>query len=165
MSGKKRKQPIEKHEGPDHSSPYPVSRMAPPISLADLARQVEMADQAIASHAGARLQVISDQIKKLQEQARQVLEKARADQDLHRVKCNFKRIPGKIYYLYARPDGSRYFSMLSPDDWQGAPPGSFAGGFRLEADMSWTSAEDPDRGAGFSEIMTGYLHSRDKDNR
>lgn len=130
------------HKKSDHSSPYPVSRLAPPIQLIDLARQIEKADQAIANQLSAKLQVISDQIKKLQNQAREELERARYDQYLHRVRCDFKRIPGKIYYLYAKEDDSRYFSLLSPDDWQGKPPNTYIGSFRLEADMSWTPAEN-----------------------
>ena len=28
------------HEGPDRQSPYPVSRLAPPISLVDMAKEM-----------------------------------------------------------------------------------------------------------------------------
>ena len=37
------------HRGPDHSSPYPVSRLAPGFGLVDLAREIEQADQSVAS--------------------------------------------------------------------------------------------------------------------
>ena len=162
MADKKNKgKSIAKHEGPDHSSPYPVSRLAPPTQLVDLARQIEKADQMIGTRVSSKLQVISDQIKILQDQAREVLEKARIDQDLHRVRCNFKRIPGRIYHLYAKEDDSRYFSMLSPDDWRGDPPDAYIGPYRLEADMSWTQADNRDEEQGsFSEMLTGLLHNR-----
>ena len=35
-------------------------------------------------------------------------------------------------------NGERYFSMLSPEDWRGAPPHRFEGSYALEADMRWT---------------------------
>lgn len=38
----------------------------------------------------------------------------RNDQHLHRAACNFKKVPGKVYYLYVRESGQAYFSMLSP---------------------------------------------------
>lgn len=48
-------------------------------------------------------------------QAQRVLEEAKRDADLHHAACNFKKIPGKLYYLYKRPSGQTYFSMLSSE--------------------------------------------------
>jgi len=48
-------------------------------------------------------------------QAQLVLEEAKRDADLHHAACNFKKIPGKLYYLYKRNSGQTYFSMLSPE--------------------------------------------------
>lgn len=129
------------HRGGDHSSPYPVSRLAPAFGLVDLAREIEQADQMVATRLGSQLQVIAEQVKALQAQARAILEQARADQRLHHARCAFRRIPGKTYHLYEEPDGSLAFSMLSPDDWGGQPPKPFVGSYRLENDMSWTPAE------------------------
>ena len=129
------------HDGTDHSSAYPVSRLAPGFGLVDLAREIEQADQMVSSRLGAQLQVIADQVKALQAQAREILEQARADQRLHRARCGFRRIPGHVYHLYEDADGSLAFSMLSPDDWHGHPPKPFVGSYRLEADMSWTPAD------------------------
>ena len=129
------------HRGADHSSPYPVSRLAPSFGLADLAREIEQADQMVAGRLGAQLEVIAEQVRSLQAQARRVLERAREDQRLHHARCAFQRKPGHIYHLYEEPDGSLAFSMLSPDDWGGDPPKPFRGSFRLQSDLSWTPAE------------------------
>jgi len=129
------------HRGPDRSAPYPVSRLAPSIELVDMAREIAQADAMLNNRAGSKLKVIADQIKALQAAAHEVLEEAKQDQELHRAECAFKRQPGKIYYLYERANGSRYFSMLSPQDWRETPPHSFVGAYRLEADLSWTPAE------------------------
>lgn len=136
------------HEGPAHSAPYPVSRLAPGFGLVDLAREIEQADRMVSGRLGAQLEVIAEQVKALQAQARRVLEQARADQQLHHARCAFRRIPGKIYHLYEESDGSLAFSMLSPEDWGGAPPKPFRGSYRLETDLSWTPADkahDADR--------------------
>ena len=133
------------HRGPDHQAPYPVSRLAPAIDLVDVARQIEQADQMIGTRVNAKLRVIADQIKALQEEARAVLAEAQRDQDLHRARITFNRRPGHIYHLYRKEDGSLYFSMLSPEDWQDRPPHPFVGSFRLEADLSWTPLEEVDR--------------------
>lgn len=132
------------HRGADHAAPYPVSRLAPAVELVDLAKQIGDADRMVGTRVSAKLQVIADQIKALQAEARTVLEEARNDQELHRADCNFQRKPGSTYHLYRRDDGSQYFSMLSPQDWRGSPPHRFVGTYRLENDMSWTPADKLD---------------------
>jgi hypothetical protein len=130
------------HRGADHSSPYPVSRLAPGFGLVDLAHEIEQADQVVAGRLGAQLEVIAEQVRSLQAQARRVLEQAREDQRLHHARCTFQRKAGHIYHLYEEPDGSLAFSMLSPDDWGGDPPRPFRGSYRLQSDLSWTPAEN-----------------------
>jgi hypothetical protein len=131
----------DKHGGPDHSSPYPVSRLAPPVGLVDAAREIEKADETIRNHVGSKLRVIAEQMRSLRDQAHAIMEEAQRDAELHRATCQFKKRPGHTYHLYEKPDGSLYFSMLSPEDWSGAPPHPHRGAYRLEADLSWTPAE------------------------
>lgn len=126
------------HEGPDRSSPYPVSRLAPAIELVDLAREIGEADRMLNVRVSSKLKVIADQIRALQNEARSVLDEAKQDQELNHARCSFQRKPGNAYHLYKEKNGSTYFSMLSPDDWQGKPPHDFIGSYRLESDMSWT---------------------------
>jgi hypothetical protein len=128
------------HQGDDRSSPYPVSRLAPAFGLVELAEELEKADQMVSGRVNAQLSQIATQIRSLQAQARQVLEAAREDMQLHRAKCHFRRIPGKVYHLYRHSNGELHFSMLSPDDWKGRPPQEFVGSYRLESDMSWVPA-------------------------
>ncbi len=126
---------------PAHSSPYPVSRLAPAFDLVDAAREIARADAMITSIAGSKLALIADQIRALQAEARAVLEQAQRDFDLHRARCAFERRPGHVYHLYRRAPDELYFSMLSPADWEGTPPHEHVGSYRLEADMSFTPAE------------------------
>jgi hypothetical protein len=134
-----------KHDGPASTSPYPLSRMSAPHDLVDTARAIQEADAILATVATDKLSQIAEQIRALQDQARDVLERARRDAELHRAECRFQKVAGQTYHLYRRTrDGSDalYFSMLSPADWRGAPPDAFAGSFRLEADQSFTPAEE-----------------------
>lgn len=132
------------HEGPPRASPYPLSRLAPPHDLVDVAREIQQADAMLGAVAAGKLRVIADQIRALQAEARAVLERAREHHDLHRAECAFAKRPGAVYHLYRRDAGALYFSMLSPDDWAGRPPHAFAGSFRLELDMSWTKVSPSD---------------------
>ncbi|KAM7438309.1 hypothetical protein ABFA07_012127 [Porites harrisoni] len=50
-----------------------------------------------------------------------------------------------MYYLYRRNNGTTYFSMLSPKEWGSSCPHDYLGAYKLEADMSWTIAEDVER--------------------
>lgn len=127
--------------GPARSSPYPVQRLAPVHDLVDAAKTIAEADRMIGVVVGAKLQVIADQIRALQAQARAILEGAQEAAALHRAECRFARRPGHVYWLYRRPDASLYFSMLSPEDWNGAPPHELVGAYRLESDASWSPAE------------------------
>ena len=144
----KQKQPsdssIQKHQGADHSAPYTVSRMAPSFELVNLAEEISQADATLAAHASGKLRLIANQIKALQEEARQVLEKTQGDQLLHRAQCNFKRQPGKSYHLYQKDDGINYFSMLAPVEWGNKPPHTFLGSYQLQPDMSWIAVDDLD---------------------
>lgn len=114
--------------------------------LVELAGQIAQADQFTRSTAGAKLQVIAEQVRFLQEQARKVLEEARLDALINHTACNFKKIPGKTYYIYKQrknPD-KEFMSMISPEEWgRSCPP--FVAGYRLELDMSWTHLSDLDK--------------------
>ncbi|MBL8601243.1 MAG: DUF2452 domain-containing protein [Myxococcales bacterium] len=133
------------HDGAAHSAPYGLSRMAPAIDLVDMAREIKQADALLGAVAADKLGQIAEQIRALQEQARALLEKTRRDASLHRVPCRFAKVPGQVYHLYRRDpndEASRFWSILSPDDWRGRLPGEHLGAYRLESDQSFTAAAD-----------------------
>lgn len=107
---------------------------------------VEEADDYTKATVGGKLELIAEQIKGLQKQARSILETAQRDVELNHARCNFKRRVGQIYHLYRRKvkdsDDMVVWSMLSPEDWQGNPPDKFLGSYRFEGDHSWTKVED-----------------------
>lgn len=132
----------DRPRGPQAASPYPLSRLSAKHDLIDVAREIQRADAALAAVAGAQLETIAHQIRELQREAARVLEAARRDAELHRTTCRFKKIPGRVYHLYRKPDDERYFSMLSPQDWAGSPPHPYEGSYRLEADMRWSAQDE-----------------------
>lgn len=136
------------HEGgtelATRAAPYPMSRLSPRFELVDLAEEIARADETMALVASAKLEMVRRQIVALQQQARAILDEAAFAAELHRAQCNFRKVPGRIYHLYrrgaARPD-QLYFSMLSPDEWGGAPPHPFEGSYRLEPDQTFTRVD------------------------
>lgn len=145
------------HQGSDRSSPYPVSRLAPAFQAPALAEEIERAESMLSARTSAKLRVIADQIKALQAEARKALDEARDEHALTHADCAFKRLPGKIYHLYRKPDGRRYFSMLSPEDWRGSPPHPYLASYRLEADYSWTALEDLDQADDTGDLVQQLL--------
>lgn len=123
---------------PDNATPYPSSRLAPAFDLVNIAREISLASNMVTQQTTAKLKVIANQIKVLQEEAHRILDQAQKDQELHQAECSFKKQPGRLYHLYRRADGRQYFSMLAPQEWGREPPHEFLGSYRLEVDMSWT---------------------------
>ena len=153
-----------RHEGSDSTAPYPVSRMAPSVELVDLAKEISEADQMLSLQVNNKLSLISNQIKGLQNAARQILETAQRDQMLNQAACNFKKIPGKIYHLYDKSAGKQYISQLSPKDWQNGSPHKFIGSFRFEADFSWTPADEINTEDQNDAILSGLIEMYTKKN-
>jgi hypothetical protein len=128
--------------GAGHASPYPVSRLGAPVSLVDQARFIESASSKVALRTNAQLEVIVEQMRALQDRARAIVEQASRDVDLIHAECRFHRVAGRVYHLYERPDGHRYFSMVGPDEFGGHVPSGFVASFRYEADESWTRLDE-----------------------
>ena len=139
--------PPKRHDGPNETlpartSPYPHSRLAAPHDLVGMAQEIERADSMVRAVTGGKLAQIARQMRALKEEAERTLAAAERDADLHRIRCAFQKRPGQIYHLFGRVDGSRYFSMLSPDEWGNSVPHQYCGSFRLEADMSFTPMDE-----------------------
>jgi len=118
-----------------------AAKKATPSDLVELAREVQRADEEVRHVASGKLQIIAEQIRFLQEQAKKVLDEARDSTNLNNAKCNFVKKPGNVYYLYERSSGTVYFSMLGPQEWADCPH-VFMGAYRYEQDRTWTKMED-----------------------
>ena len=136
---------LGRYQGPAHSSPYALSRMAPAYALVDMAAEIEKADATLAMVASGKLGQIADQIRRLQDDARLLLERAQRDAQLHHAACSFEKKPGGEYHLYRRDAGELWFSRLGPEEWTTKQAQTYEGTYRLELDMSFTrlDIEDP----------------------
>jgi len=127
------------------------------FDLVELAGQIQTADQFTRATAGSKLSVIAEQVRFLQSQAKAVLEEANLNKELHHIACNFKKVPGKIYYVYRREEsGAKYMSMISPEEW-GANCPIFDAAYKLEHDMTFTPYDKIDRRANDDQIIDKIL--------
>ncbi len=151
----------EKHLGPDHRSPYPLSRQSPSIDLVELAKEVAAADDLLTTQAVGKLKIVAEQIEILQSKARKILTETRRNQALHRVTCGFKRRVGETYHLYNKVDESLFFSMISPKEWGESLKErelTFRGSYHLERDRSWTRLYPGDKDA---PVLSGLEQERE----
>lgn len=117
-----------------------ISKKAPE-DLVELAKQIQDADSQLKNNACGKLLVIAEQVRFLQKQAQGILEETARSKELHHVACNFQKVPGKMYHLYERSSGQKYFSMLSPQEWGSGLKDVYINSYRLEYDRSWTPIE------------------------
>ncbi|XP_078281386.1 uncharacterized protein C1orf50 homolog [Rhinoraja longicauda] len=126
-------------------SSHQTNRLGDPLDLVALAEQIQKGDEFVRANVTNKLTVIAEQIQYLQDKARQILEEAKRDVDLHHVACNVVKKPGTIYFMYRRDSGQRYFSILSPKEWGPSCPHEFLGAYKLQHDMSWTPYKEINR--------------------
>ncbi len=131
-----------RYQGPARAAPYPLSRMTPAYELLDVAAEIQRADAMLATVTGGKLEVIAEQIRGLQSKARELLEEARRDAELHRVKCSFEKRIGGVYHLYREADGAEWFSLIGPREWRTPQSHVFLGSYRLEMDMGFKRLDE-----------------------
>ncbi|KAK5973205.1 hypothetical protein GCK32_008331 [Trichostrongylus colubriformis] len=111
--------------------------------LVGLAQQLSSARELVKGRACDRLRNIAEQMEQLKKAALRVLEEAKRDEELHSVACNMQKQAGRVYHLYERQDGYRYFSLLCPDEWgKEEKRKEYVASYRLEPDRSWTPTAD-----------------------
>ncbi len=133
---------IEKDACRHHLATFPMSRQAPSFELVDLAKEIARADDMLAMQTNGKLNLLAEQIRGLQEEARRILQEAQNNLELHKAECSFSKKAGQVYHLYSKSDGRKIFSLLSPEEWGARCPYLFEGAYRLENDMSWTYVTD-----------------------
>lgn len=65
----------------------------------------------------SKLKILFKQLENIKREIEEVVKESVETENLEKIKCNFKKIPGKNYYLYQNPDEEFFFSMLSPKEW------------------------------------------------
>ena len=84
----------------------------------------------------SKLKLLMKQAELLKEQIKDVINEGVLNQNLHEVKCNFQKKSGQTYYLYKKNE-TYYFSLLSPEDWNGDPPNTFINAYYYDYDKSF----------------------------
>ena len=65
----------------------------------------------------SKLKILFKQMDMLKKEIEDIIKESIDSEDLEKVSCKFKKIPGKNYYLYQKWNNEYFFSMLSPNEW------------------------------------------------
>lgn len=65
----------------------------------------------------SKLKVLFKQMENIKKEIEEIVKESIETENLEKINCNFKKIPGKNYFLYQKPDNEFFFSMLSPKEW------------------------------------------------
>jgi hypothetical protein len=65
----------------------------------------------------SKLKILFKQMQNIKNEIEEVIKESVETENLEKIKCNFKKIPGKNYFLYQKPNNELFFSMLSPKEW------------------------------------------------
>lgn len=73
----------------------------------------------------------------IQSQYQQLLEEIQLNERLYAAQHNFQPIPGKTYFLYIKPDGTEFLSLISPKEWDNKF--DYVGTYEFLFDGRWQS--------------------------
>ena len=65
----------------------------------------------------SKLKVLFKQMENIKNEINEIVNESKQTDVLNEIKCNFKKKPGNTYYLYQKPGGTLFFSILSPEEW------------------------------------------------
>lgn len=121
---------------------YPISRTSAKFEPTNQLETYKEAEKFLSLIEKAKLSVIIDQIKKLQQDARKIIMESQKNFDLHRASCQFIKRQGHVYHLYDRGQNDLYFSLISPQEWGDKCPHIYVASYRLEDDYSWSNVDE-----------------------
>ena len=66
----------------------------------------------------AKLKILFRQMESIKNEINTVVNESIETEFLQNIKCKFKKIPGKNYFLYKNPKNELFFSIISPLEWK-----------------------------------------------
>ena len=65
----------------------------------------------------ARLKQIAKQMNYLKQEALDILDETRLQNELYQINPKIKLVSGNTYYVYQKENADKYFSIISPEEW------------------------------------------------
>ena len=84
-----------------------------------------------------KLKYIAKQMEQLKKEAMEILEESHLQHELQNITCKCKKISGTTYHLYNDEKGKQYFSLVSPEEWNGKNKHTFVNSFYYDFDKTF----------------------------
>lgn len=143
MSMSQVKNPIDKDKITEtpHLLPYAHHVGSAIIKPLDKGKTRGIAMKAMYQQTETQLTQIKEQVETLIRQAQAIHDRIHISEKIYKADCGFKPIPGNVYYLYEKKDGSWTISLVSPNEWGRNIPYKFLATVELLADSTWKIIE------------------------
>lgn len=123
------------------NSPDRRARPQWPASLTKPIEELERARQRLEPSVRHKLDFLLDQMRFLRKEAWKVVNQAIDSDDLHKIQCGFQKEPGMVVHVYSREEGSRFLSLVAPDEFKRHDL-KHHGSFLINSDMSFSCMEE-----------------------
>jgi hypothetical protein len=77
--------------------------------------------------------VFTKKFEEIKDEFANLIDEVQWNEFVYSTNYNFIPVMGETYYLYKKPDGTNFLSLISPDEWNM----EFIGATRLESNNKW----------------------------
>lgn len=117
--------------------PYPHTIGAPAFKPTEEGVIRSHSQTAMSEQVQIQKDQILEQVKLLQKQYSELIERETISNLIYRAEIKFKPVPGHTYHLYLRQDDSYFLSLIEPDSWGRTSKPQFVATTKLLYDLTW----------------------------
>ncbi len=122
--------------------PYPHTSGSALVKPEDMGKVKGRAVAAMYQQTDMQMAQLYEQMKLLAEQANAIKKRVEISERIYRAKMSFEPVISHMYYLYRRPNGEDFLSLVAPHEWgRSAQSLEFVAKVRLLADHTWEVLE------------------------
>ena len=124
--------------------PMPHTLGGAVIKPEDMGKVKGQAMMAMQQQTEAQMGQLYEQMQTLARQAENIKKRVAISERIYETKMSFEPRLMKEYFVYQRPDGSDFLSLVAPEEWGRSSKLTFIAQVRLLADHTWEVIRLPD---------------------
>lgn len=126
--------------------PMPHTLGSAVIKPEDMGKVKGQAMMAMQQQTQSQMGQLYDQMQTLMKQADAIKQRVALSERIYQIKINFEPRMLKDYYVYQRPDGTDFISLVAPHEWGRSSQLVYVAQVRLLADHTWEVVDVPEEG-------------------
>ncbi|MFN3385251.1 MAG: DUF2452 domain-containing protein [Candidatus Thermochlorobacter sp.] len=125
--------------------PYAHTAGSALVKPEDMGKAKGRAIAAMHQQTDMQMAQLYEQMKLLAEQANAIKKRVEISERIYAAKMSFEPLISHVYYLYRRPDGEDFLSLVAPHEWgRSRKSFEFVAKVKLLADHTWEVLEHSD---------------------